>query len=172
MSRDDRHRYGIGAGSSREPSSVSAEEHEGGHGAAHHGVAFPPAILEDFAKTVHDFFVFEMSAGQMIEDVRLALAERADPFLRQARRDHPDTCRALPHHRASLLHGSQKERAMKKVYTRPKTMKQAHFHYCPGCGHGIINRLLMEVVDEMGLKESAICVAPAGAECSFTTIST
>jgi len=51
---------------------------------------------------------------------------------------------------------------MKKVYTRPKTMKEAHFHYCPGCGHGIINRLLMEVVDEMGLRESAICVAPAG----------
>lgn len=51
---------------------------------------------------------------------------------------------------------------MKKVYTRPKTMKQAHFHYCPGCGHGVINRLLMEVVDEMGLRESAICVAPAG----------
>jgi len=51
---------------------------------------------------------------------------------------------------------------MKKVYTRPKTMKEAHFHYCPGCGHGIINRLLMEVIDEMGLRESAICVAPAG----------
>jgi 2-oxoglutarate ferredoxin oxidoreductase subunit beta len=51
---------------------------------------------------------------------------------------------------------------MKKVYTRPKTMKEAHFHYCPGCGHGIINRLLMEVVDEMNLGESAICVAPAG----------
>ncbi|MBP1751027.1 MAG: hypothetical protein H6Q52_3566, partial [Deltaproteobacteria bacterium] len=33
---------------------------------------------------------------------------------------------------------------MKTVYTRPKTMKEAHFHYCPGCGHGIINRLLME----------------------------
>ncbi len=51
---------------------------------------------------------------------------------------------------------------MKKVYTRPKTLKEAHFHYCPGCGHGIINRLLMEVVDEMGLREKAICVAPAG----------
>ncbi|OPY01984.1 MAG: 2-oxoglutarate oxidoreductase subunit KorB [Syntrophorhabdus sp. PtaB.Bin184] len=51
---------------------------------------------------------------------------------------------------------------MKKVYTRPKTMKEAHFHYCPGCGHGIINRLLMEVIDEMGLRERAICVAPAG----------
>ncbi len=51
---------------------------------------------------------------------------------------------------------------MKKVYTRPKTLKEAHFHYCPGCGHGIINRILMEVVDEMDLREKAICVAPAG----------
>lgn len=51
---------------------------------------------------------------------------------------------------------------MKHVYSRPKTLKEAHFHYCPGCGHGIINRLLMEVVDEMNLAEKAICVAPAG----------
>lgn len=51
---------------------------------------------------------------------------------------------------------------MKKVYVKPKTLKEAHFHYCPGCGHGIINRLLMEVIDEMGLREKAICVAPAG----------
>jgi 2-oxoglutarate ferredoxin oxidoreductase subunit beta len=50
----------------------------------------------------------------------------------------------------------------KTVYSRPKLLKPAHFHYCPGCGHGIINRLLMEVIEEMGLKESAICVAPAG----------
>ncbi|MEN6614931.1 MAG: thiamine pyrophosphate-dependent enzyme [Syntrophorhabdus sp.] len=51
---------------------------------------------------------------------------------------------------------------MKKAYSRPKTLKEAHFHYCPGCGHGIINRLLMEVIEEMGLREKAICVAPAG----------
>ncbi len=51
---------------------------------------------------------------------------------------------------------------MKKVYARPKILKDAHFHYCPGCGHGIINRLLMEVIEEMGLREKAICVAPAG----------
>ena len=50
----------------------------------------------------------------------------------------------------------------KSVYKRPKLLKEAHFHYCPGCGHGIINRLLMEVIEEMGLAESAICVAPAG----------
>ena len=51
---------------------------------------------------------------------------------------------------------------MKKVYTRPKLLKEAHFHYCPGCGHGIINRLIMEVIEEMNLQEKAICVAPAG----------
>ena len=51
---------------------------------------------------------------------------------------------------------------MKKVYTRPKLLKPAHFHYCPGCGHGIITRLLMEIVEEMNLQEKAICVAPAG----------
>ncbi len=51
---------------------------------------------------------------------------------------------------------------MKTVYARPKLLKEAHFHYCPGCGHGIINRLLMEVIEEMDLQGSAICVAPAG----------
>ena len=51
---------------------------------------------------------------------------------------------------------------MKTVYARPKCMKEAHFHYCPGCGHGIINRLIAEVVDEMELRDKSICVAPAG----------
>ena len=52
--------------------------------------------------------------------------------------------------------------AYKPVYKRPKLLKEAHFHYCPGCGHGIINRLLMEVIEEMDLADKAICVAPAG----------
>ncbi|HOV89166.1 MAG TPA: thiamine pyrophosphate-dependent enzyme [Syntrophorhabdaceae bacterium] len=51
---------------------------------------------------------------------------------------------------------------MKKIYTRPVSLKDAHFHYCPGCGHGIINRLITEVIDEMGIRGKAICVAPAG----------
>jgi 2-oxoglutarate ferredoxin oxidoreductase subunit beta len=41
-------------------------------------------------------------------------------------------------------------------------LKEASFHYCPGCGHGIINRLLMEVLEEMDLGAKAVCVAPAG----------
>jgi 2-oxoglutarate/2-oxoacid ferredoxin oxidoreductase subunit beta len=51
---------------------------------------------------------------------------------------------------------------MKRVYARPKCLKEAHFHYCPGCGHGIVNRLLGEVIDEMNLRDTIICVAPAG----------
>jgi 2-oxoglutarate ferredoxin oxidoreductase subunit beta len=51
---------------------------------------------------------------------------------------------------------------MKKVYARPHSLKQAPFHYCPGCGHSIIHRLIAEVIDEMGLREKAICVPPAG----------
>jgi len=51
---------------------------------------------------------------------------------------------------------------VKTVYGRPKLLKEADFHYCPGCGHGIITRLLMEVIEEMDLQGDAICVAPAG----------
>ena len=51
---------------------------------------------------------------------------------------------------------------MKKVYSRPKLLKEAHFHYCPGCGHAIVTRLIAEVVDEMNLRGKTICVAPAG----------
>ncbi len=51
---------------------------------------------------------------------------------------------------------------MKTVFERPSLLKDADFHYCPGCGHGIINRLLMEVIEEMDLQQDAICVAPAG----------
>jgi 2-oxoglutarate/2-oxoacid ferredoxin oxidoreductase subunit beta len=51
---------------------------------------------------------------------------------------------------------------VKKVFGRPKLLKEAHFHYCPGCGHSIVTRLLAEVVDEMKLREKVVCVAPAG----------
>jgi len=51
---------------------------------------------------------------------------------------------------------------VKKVYSRPKLLKEAHFHYCPGCGHAIVTRLIAEVVEEMELQSKVICVAPAG----------
>ncbi len=51
---------------------------------------------------------------------------------------------------------------MKKVYTRPRLLKEAPFHYCPGCGHSVIHRLIMEVIDEMKLEERAIGIPPPG----------
>lgn len=51
---------------------------------------------------------------------------------------------------------------MKKVFSRPKSIKKAYFHYCPGCGHSIIHRLIGEVIDEMNLQEKTVGVPPAG----------
>ncbi|MBN2297298.1 MAG: 2-oxoglutarate oxidoreductase [Deltaproteobacteria bacterium] len=51
---------------------------------------------------------------------------------------------------------------MKTIYTRPKCLKPAPFHYCPGCGHSIIHRLVCELIDEMDLQGRIICIPPAG----------
>jgi len=51
---------------------------------------------------------------------------------------------------------------MKQIYKRPSTLRHVPLHYCPGCGHSIIHRLIAEVLDEMKLREKAICVPPAG----------
>jgi 2-oxoglutarate ferredoxin oxidoreductase subunit beta len=41
-------------------------------------------------------------------------------------------------------------------------LTDAEFHYCPGCTHGVIHRLVAEVIEEMGLQERAVGVAPVG----------
>ena len=51
---------------------------------------------------------------------------------------------------------------MKKVYAKPKSLKDAPFHYCPGCGHSIIHRLVAEVIDELGIRDKVIGIPPAG----------
>jgi len=51
---------------------------------------------------------------------------------------------------------------MKKVFSRPKSLKKVPFHYCPGCGHSLLHRLIGEVIDEMDLQERIIGVPPAG----------
>jgi 2-oxoglutarate ferredoxin oxidoreductase subunit beta len=50
----------------------------------------------------------------------------------------------------------------KKVFQRPKYLKKAVFHYCPGCGHSIIHRLVAEVLEELEIGHKAIGVPPAG----------
>ena len=51
---------------------------------------------------------------------------------------------------------------MNQVFARPKAMKEARTLYCPGCGHGVAHRLVAELVDEFGLRERAIGIAPVG----------
>jgi 2-oxoglutarate ferredoxin oxidoreductase subunit beta len=48
------------------------------------------------------------------------------------------------------------------VFARPRYMKEAPVHYCPGCGHSIIHRLVAEVIEELGIGEKTIGVPPAG----------
>ena len=51
---------------------------------------------------------------------------------------------------------------MELIYKRPESMADAVTHYCPGCTHGIAHRLIAEVLDEMGIREKTIGVAPVG----------
>lgn len=49
-----------------------------------------------------------------------------------------------------------------KIFARPQSLRDVAFHYCPGCHHGIIHRLVAEVIDELGAHDRAIGVAPVG----------
>ncbi|MGM0441395.1 MAG: thiamine pyrophosphate-dependent enzyme [Elusimicrobiota bacterium] len=44
----------------------------------------------------------------------------------------------------------------------PQSLNKVSTHYCPGCGHGIIHRLLAEVIDELNIRDNTIAIAPVG----------
>jgi 2-oxoglutarate ferredoxin oxidoreductase subunit beta len=51
---------------------------------------------------------------------------------------------------------------MELVSRKPATLTDTPMHYCPGCSHGVVHKVMMEVVDEMGIQEEIIGVAPVG----------
>jgi len=51
---------------------------------------------------------------------------------------------------------------MEPVFTRTPVLKDCPTHYCPGCGHGIAHRLTAEIIDELGIRERTIGIAPVG----------
>ena len=61
------------------------------------------------------------------------------------------------------------------VYERPKSLSDIPNHYCPGCTHGIVHRLVAEVIDELDIEDKTVGVAPVGCavfaynyfECDF-----
>ena len=50
----------------------------------------------------------------------------------------------------------------KKIFERPKTLKETPFHFCPGCHHGIAHRMVAESIDRFGLRGETIGVASVG----------
>lgn len=52
------------------------------------------------------------------------------------------------------------------VFKKTKNLTDNTLLYCPGCGHGVVHRILMEVVEEMGITQDVIGIAPVG--CSVT----
>ncbi len=51
---------------------------------------------------------------------------------------------------------------MAVVFQKPKSLTDAPLHYCPGCTHGIIHRLVAEAIDELGIEGKTVGVAPVG----------
>ena len=51
---------------------------------------------------------------------------------------------------------------MATIFKRTDVLTDAPFHYCPGCGHGIIHRLVAEVIDELGIRNRTAGIAPVG----------
>jgi len=48
------------------------------------------------------------------------------------------------------------------VFDKPKSLVNLPMHYCPGCGHSVVHRLICEVVDELNVREETIGIAPVG----------
>ncbi len=51
---------------------------------------------------------------------------------------------------------------MAVVFQKPKALTDKPFHYCPGCTHGIVHRLVAEVMDEMGIEGETVGIASVG----------
>jgi Pyruvate:ferredoxin oxidoreductase and related 2-oxoacid:ferredoxin oxidoreductases, beta subunit len=48
------------------------------------------------------------------------------------------------------------------VYAKPSVMNDVPMHYCPGCSHGVVHKLIAELIEEMDIQEKTIGIAPVG----------
>jgi 2-oxoglutarate ferredoxin oxidoreductase subunit beta len=51
---------------------------------------------------------------------------------------------------------------MGKTFKKPEALAETVTHYCPGCTHGVIHRLVAEVIDELGIRGRTVGIAPVG----------
>ncbi len=59
------------------------------------------------------------------------------------------------------------DKEMKVVFERPHALLPVVTNYCPGCAHGIVNRLVAECLDELDVEGSTVGIAPVG--CTVTS---
>ena len=57
---------------------------------------------------------------------------------------------------------TDKKMAESLIFSKPESLTEVSTHYCPGCSHGVAHRLIAETIDEMGLRENTVGVAPVG----------
>ncbi|MCK4797758.1 MAG: 2-oxoglutarate oxidoreductase [Spirochaetes bacterium] len=50
----------------------------------------------------------------------------------------------------------------KILYSRPKSLTDKMMHYCPGCSHGIVHRVIAEIIDEFDIQKKTVVIAPVG----------
>ena len=48
------------------------------------------------------------------------------------------------------------------VYKKPSLLNDKHMHYCPGCSHSVVHKLIAEVIEEMGMENNAVGISPVG----------
>ncbi|OQY39870.1 MAG: 2-oxoglutarate oxidoreductase [Spirochaetaceae bacterium 4572_7] len=48
------------------------------------------------------------------------------------------------------------------IYTKPKSMTDKEMHYCPGCTHGVVHKLIGECLDELDVADETVIIAPVG----------
>jgi 2-oxoglutarate ferredoxin oxidoreductase subunit beta len=51
---------------------------------------------------------------------------------------------------------------MNKIFSRPVSLKDKPFRYCPGCSHGVLHRIVAETIDSLGVRDRTIGIAPVG----------
>ncbi len=67
-----------------------------------------------------------------------------------------------PQTRMKNRHDSPPKEGYELVYERPSTLVDTAMHYCPGCSHSVVHRVLMEVIEELDIQSETIGVAPVG----------
>ena len=154
---------------------------------------FPVVQFQRLAFSARVFGVVEMSNGQLIEDVRLALnGSRPVEFLNRMGGNVPsheevlalvrELARTVSGHAAKRWPSPIEKRSgwqmsselvaeyavaqgrAKSFYERyeRKEELQHQTHFCPGCGHGIVHKMLAKAIDDLGIQDRTILVGPVG----------